>query len=245
MLIASPPTGADLELLLSKYAHRYPEKVRIPVIGDGGEELILPALIANPTGACKLTAGEQVNPAWEKVCGATVRGQGLPGNISELLVADCLIWPNVLEWGSWLTRWPGLASDVGDAILRKIGAYGVKLEEPYQGETPPDSVINILVSKPKATWRRAKMRNLQMVIVLEPPSASQWQMHQDALEKGEGVWGEIREFVKSRIVAFVDSDGAPLETSSIIERYPGVALPIGQQVNRLAGSVRQVELGEW
>jgi len=234
------PSPEELAALLEQHPHRHPEKATITVIGDGGRAVRLPVLLGNPSGACRMPSDKPSSPVWGSLLGAGLRVRSEPTDIGEQLAIDCVLCPERCIWTQWVGRWPGLPRKVADLLLQKIRSLPGTVEVPWEGDEIPEPIASALAAHPRAVWRRLRVPG-DPVIVIDPPPAPVWRIFQDAIERPHAdLWTAVRELAEGRVIA-----SAPTAIGEAIDRWPGIAVLLVGEINRLVGAAAEVELGEW
>ncbi len=240
------PTEAELQGLLAEHVHRFPEKARFTVVGDGGAEVTLPVLLGNPSGACKIPEGRVVSPAWGETVAATFKMRAGAETDTPALVADCVLWPPAPTWSEWTSRWAALPERVFPAIRRKTGAELDMLEDPKPGEKPPDALAGMLQRTPAAVWRRLKPPGAEFFAAIIPPDPGLWRLFVDGMKKRDEKHAQLaRDLATASLLAIVNANGEAVPSETLLDRWPGQALLVDLIVSHLAGLTADYALGEW
>lgn len=239
MKIPTTPSGADLDALLAEHGHRFPETARVPVVDDGDEDVLLPILLGSPSGACRMPEDEKPSKAWRNMLA------GGADDINEQLARDCVLWPERATWNAWCVRWPLLADAVGTMVAHILA--DVQLSKPSIDDVAPPAIEKALTSKPHAVWRQLQVRGEKFLLVIAPPDAAAVELYHEAFNAtGADRWKVALEAVNARVAACErDGDGQAMSIAEVVARWPGVAFPIVNEANRLAGARAEVLLGKW
>lgn len=231
------PSADEVAKLVAQYAYRYPQKAKVPVMGDGGERVMLPLLLGVPSGACRLPSGVKASPAWRVIVEGLL-SQNLDGSaISEALVADCVLWPEPKTFALWRDRWPGLGGDVGLAVLRMVGGMSTAIEEPSAVEEPPAPIASLLEQHPRAVWRRLRPPGATFDVVIDTPDSVKFDAFTDAIGKSDADKPAlVRDFAEACLLAPI---------GDAFDRFPGLAILVAAQARRLGGAQGEIALGEW
>jgi len=233
----SPPSGEELERLISENAHRFPVKYSISVIGDGGASIKLPFLLGLPSGACVLPPGGRKSDAWNSIVGSGIGIEDQRPGIDDRVAEDCIIWPPRAEWSKWFARWTGLGGSVGKAIQK---AAGFNVSVVVSSGEPPESIRSELAKRPRAAWRTIVLGEERIEVVIEPPEYTPWRIFKAALAKqGADVWALVLDMVLAKATA----DGADI--AKTVARWPAVAIHLLGEISRLGGGGAEAELGGW
>jgi hypothetical protein len=244
----TPPTEAEVASLVAAHAHRFPAKYTLTVPGDGGKTVRLPVLVGNPSGAAPLP-GEKPSPAWSIIVAAALRLRTEAPGLSQQVAEDCVLWPPPASWAQWLARWPGLPAKLADLISAKVAAEPNAIEQPADGDEPPQPLQAILASHPAAAWRRARAQGEVFAIALEPPGGTAWKLWQEALHKPKAdAWKLVRELVEAcvrGVVAVKGDNATTCDLDETIRRWPGLAVMLVGELGELVGAAAEVEAGGW
>lgn len=233
----APPPPELLAEILGTHAHRYPEKASIDVIGDGGVPLRLPLILGNPTGCAPSPIGTPSFPAWENLVALTLGSVKRPGVTAEV-VRDCLIYPSRGQLAEWEERWPALVDNLGDIVLEKFGASAKAIQLPIPGEEPPASTRPTLDATPAACWRWIAIGGARVAVVIVPPSKPHWDAFVSAVGR-EGT--DLIALITELVATCCKGDGIGV----LLQRWPGLMLPLENAVVKMAGAAAQARLGEW
>lgn len=241
------PTDAEVELLLVEHAHRHPEKARFAVVGDGGAEVLLPVLLGNPSGACKMPAGKPATSSWDDVVSSTFKMRPDAESDIPALVRDCVLWPPQDVWSDWCARWAALPEVVHVAIRRKSGWSKVVLDDPPGDLQPPDLIAMAKRRNAGAVWQQLKPPGSVLDVAISPPDSGLWRMFLDAMKRPrESRPAELaRDLAASCTMILLREDGTVYPTDEALDRWPGLALLIGIVASNLAGITSRYELGGW
>lgn len=240
------PTDGELAALLSEHAHRYPEKARFTVV-DGENDVALPVLLGNPSGASKLPMGKTASPAWDTTAAATFKMRPDTEAVTEQLVADCVLWPDAATWASWTRRWPALPEIVQVAVRRKTGSSLAMIEDFPDDAEKPEPIRHALERFHGSVVKRFKPTDKDVIdAVIMPPDAGLWRIFGDAMKKrGAGAGKLARDLAAACLTVAMRSDGSAVTADDLFDRWPGQALLVGLVVSHLAGITARFELGEW
>lgn len=242
------PTAAELEQLRAQNAFRHPRSARIPVLGDHGARISLTIVIGNPTGACRLPAGSRPpSPVWRTIVDGILAGRLETGGISDLIAADCLLWPDAATFNAWRDRWPALPSDVALAALKKVGGAMRVIVEPSVIDAPSEPVAAALAAHPRAVWRKLEPTGARYDAVIDTPDSVKYDAVRDAFDTPGADSIELsRSFAEAQLVAcFNAATKEPVRPSEIFDRHPGLAVLVAVHAQRLCGAYGEVQLGEW
>lgn len=217
----APPSPEALAELVSAHAGRFPEIASVDVIGDDGEEVRLPLLIGNPTGAVK-PPGDRVLPVWADLVALSMGAARPSEGIADALARDCLIYPTPAILGGWEDRWPAVLDSIGIPVARKIG---MQAEQVIRAPKPAPPGTHLL--------GRAKLP-----AILTTPTRAHYVALKAAVRR-EGA--DHVALLDELLAACVRGDGV----ATLLIEQPGLALPLYKAVMRLAGELQNARLGEW
>ena len=242
------PTDDEFQALLSRHSTRHPSKAHLTVIGDGDVQVRLPLVLGNPTGCSRMPEGVEVSPAWDEHAAAILRLRKSGGReAGEALVEDCVLWPEPATWAQWAARWPGLPNSALALVARKVAVLGACVKKPGPKDTAPGPIAATLGKHPRAVWRKlAPEQGEEMAIALDAPDGVRWQFFVDgSMEPGARLGALAADMLAACTLACVRLDGTAAPIGDVVDRWPGLALLLTQQVAELAGATAEVALGEW
>jgi len=243
-ILVVKPTEAELAVLLSEHAHRFPQKAHFVMPSEGGE-VDLPVLLGNPTGACKMPEGAYVSDAWDTTISTMFKPLADADSDVFPLVADSILWPAPAVWNSWCQRWAALPNVVYKALREKVGADLSAIAMPPKSETASAPVVVALSRGRSNTWRRIAVGGRKFDLVLQPPDSGLWRLFCDAIKKRDAKVSQlVRDLAQSCLVVAVEGE----ETRSaddLFGPFPGASTVIALAVSTLAGVASRYELGEW
>jgi hypothetical protein len=243
----NPPTPEELAALEAEHAHRFPEKANVPVIGDGGVPVRLPFVLGLPTGSCKMPSGQKSTKAWSQAIGITLKMVPDSSDATDALASDCVLWPPKAVWATWCDRWPGLPVSVLGLARKKCGASIESIEEPELDEEAPAAVLAELAQRPRASWRKIKLRGKEFGIAIDPPAAAKWELFVEAIKgsTAKDHWAMVRDLATSCAVAVGAKTGEEMTFADLLQRWPGIAVIIVAVVGQLVGASSSAELGNF
>ena len=243
------PSADELAELLAHHAHRYPERSGVTMRGDG-EDVRLPLLLGNPSGACSMPSGSKPSPAWASLLSG---GGGVDAALARQLADDCVLYPPRATWAQWVARWPGLPGSVASVVIAdKLAMRPETIAAPVYSDEAPAPIAAALAAHPRAAWRwlRPRPRGDSFAVAINPPESAAYRMYTDALRKpGSDAWAMHRQLVDAVIVACVrvrpDDSASTEPVGATLDRFPGLVLGLVGVAKEMVGASVEITLGEW
>lgn len=237
-------TTEERDAFLLEHAHRKPITKKMGIGADGD---VLRLIIGTPSGACSLPVGEEPRPAWGDFLAAQFKVRSASPTLPLEMAQDVILWPAGDVVKAWTDRWPALPSRVFDLVQEKIGVGDEVLARPRPKEAPPSSIASALARANHGVWRRLKLGDRSLLLVVSSPNGAQW----EAVLKGFvvpdlDVWPMAKSVASDFIKAIVDEEkGEPVSLSRVLEEKPGVAISLFGLLGQMVGLERSNDLGEW
>lgn len=251
-----PPTAAELDVILARHAHRFPEKFSLSFPGDRGSTVKIPVLVGNPSGACKLPLGEKPSPAWSHLIAVAFRVREESTELVRQAALDCLLWPDPRAWTQVVDRWPAAPDTLWDTARAKCGAALSLMSFPELGEETPAPIAAALERHPQAVWRKLRAGDRKLHIIVEPPQSIAWSFFSDAMKKDDADrWSLVCELAQTAVPFVARATDATMTepakydelnfTGDVLSRYPGFAMHVALTLGQLAGIAARVDRDGW
>lgn len=217
-MLLSPPIESELAQLRAAHPLRFPQSLRVPLVGDDGAPVVAHLVIGNPSGACP--GAKDARPVWGQFLASVLRGTPEPSMFRGDLCADVVLYPNPLtEWPQLVARWPGIVGPVAKTVLRKVGA----LDE-----------MTVAVSGGGFVYSPTAKDRIPFTV--RAPDALTYQANLDAIRSSADLWQTACDVVRASVTM--------VGLEETIARWPGFVLQAYTAINNIAGAAAQVELGE-
>lgn len=245
-MLIPPLDDATLASVRTKHPHRFPQRATLRPPADRGTGSVeIPIVIGNPSGACRMPAGEFVSDAWGRYVLPALSSMPDPDGLGEALARDMVLWPDVATVEEIFSTWAALPQQIAGRLLpQKIGR-GI-VADPKPTEKPVGAVAAYLAGHPRAAWRWVRpARGDAFALVLEPPSAAEYTIFNDEMRHaGANHWELVQRFVAACVPLVVGDCDVPAPLDGLVARYPGVAIGLAKDAAALGGIAAEVELGE-
>lgn len=211
------PVPEIVEQILADNVSRHPEKRTILV---GGERI--PVIVCNPSPTILS----------EMVAAALTREDAF--GLDARVVCDCVLYPAAEDVAKLVARWPALPRKIAAGVEAKIGV-DAKLADLA---APPPALADLPRSE-RLSYHAVTMPGGDVLeIAIERPTAAAWDIFRRALKQaGSAPWPVLRDWIAGSVKS--------QDMAAVLERYPGVALPLFAMIGQLVGAGAELEAGEW